>query len=280
MVDAGTSTVSICSKTQAWGNERSMDAAEDLDKYRAPALDKGLDILELLAATEDALSQAEIAKSLERSPNEIYRMLDRLVRRDYVRRTSSDRYELTLKLFELAHASPPMRRLVSQAMPALRRFARDAEQAVHLVIHDRNMLVVVAQVDGPGYWNVSIRVGSRIGLINTGSGHVFLAFASDEERRLMLEDHEERRREKLSVALLTRLARVRELGFEAMESQQVAGVVNLSVPVLGPLGSVIAALTCPFTNRLDRTDSPQQPETLKLLVATAQEISARTVERE
>ena len=165
-------------------------------------------------------------------------------------------------------------------MPALRRFARDAEQAVHLVIHDRNMLVVVAQVDGPGYWNVSIRVGSRIGLINTGSGHVFLAFASDEERRLMLEDHEERRREKLSVALLTRLARVRELGFEAMESQQVAGVVNLSVPVLGPLGSVIAALTCPFTNRLDRTDSPQQPETLKLLVATAQEISARTVERE
>ena len=59
----------------------------------------------------------------------------------------------------------------------LRRFARDAEQAVHLVVHDRNILVVIAQVDGPGYWNVSIRVGSRIGLVNTGSGHVFLAFA-------------------------------------------------------------------------------------------------------
>ena len=27
---------------------------KDLDKYRAPALDKGLDILELLAATEEA----------------------------------------------------------------------------------------------------------------------------------------------------------------------------------------------------------------------------------
>ena len=72
-----------------------MAIAEDLDKYRAPALDKGLDILELLAGTEDGLSQAEIAKSLDRSPNEIYRMLDRLVRRAYVRRTSADRYELT-----------------------------------------------------------------------------------------------------------------------------------------------------------------------------------------
>src|ERR1043165_8966463 len=122
------------------------------ERYRAPALDKGLDILELLAETEEGLSQAEIAKALDRSPNEIYRMLDRLVRRAYVRRTAGDRYEITLKLFELAHARPPMHRLVSQALPVLRRFAREAEQAVHLVVHDRNILVVVAQVDSPGYW--------------------------------------------------------------------------------------------------------------------------------
>ena len=257
-----------------------MNVAEDLDKYRAPALDKGLDILELLAGTEDGLSQAEIAKALERSPNEIYRMLDRLVRRDYVRRTSADRYELTLKLFELAHATPPIRRLVNQATPVLRRFARDAEQAVHLAIHDRNILVVVAQVDGPGYWNVSIRVGSRIGLVNTGSGHVFLAFASDEERALMLEDQGEKRREKLAPQLLARLAKVREQGHEAMASQQVAGVTNLSVPILGPLGGILAALTCPYTDRLDKSDAPDQPATLKLLIAAGEEISARSASGE
>jgi DNA-binding IclR family transcriptional regulator len=254
-----------------------MSVAEDLDKYRAPALDKGLDILELLAATDEGLSQAEIAKSLDRSPNEIYRMLDRLVRRDYIRRTSADRYELTLKLFELAHTSPPIRRLVSQATPALRRFARDAEQAVHLVIHDRDILVVVAQVDGPGYWNVSVRVGSRIGLVNTGSGHIFLAFASDEERELMLEDPSGRRREKLAPKLLGRFVRVRKQGYEIMESQQVAGVTNLSVPILGPLGSVLAVLTCPYTPRLDKADAPDQATALKLLVATAKEISQRSL---
>jgi DNA-binding IclR family transcriptional regulator len=254
-----------------------MNVAEDLDRYRAPALDKGLDILELLAGTEEGLSQAEIAKSLERSPNEIYRMLDRLVRRDYVRRTSADRYELTLKLFELAHTSPPIRRLVSQATPALRRFAREAGQAVHLVIHDRNILVVVAQVDSPGYWNVSVRVGSRIGLVNTGSGHVFLAFASDEERAFMLEDHGEGREEKLPPGLLARFARVRERGYEMMESQQVAGVTNLSVPILGPLGSVVAVLTCPYTERLDKHDAPDRAATLKLVLAAGREISQRSL---
>jgi len=252
-----------------------MAVEEELDKYRATALDKGLDILELLSQTEEGLSQAEIAKSLDRSPNEIYRMLDRLVRRDYVRRTSGDRYELTLKLFELAHATPPMRRLVSQAMPVLRRFARDAEQACHLVIHDRNILVVVAQVDAPGYWNVSIRVGSRISLVNTGSGHVFLAFASPEERELMLEDLEAKAREHVTPALKRRLAGVRSQGFESMESLQVSGVTNLSVPVFGPVGSVVAALTCPYTERLDKKSAPDTEAVLGLLVAAGREISQR-----
>lgn len=254
--------------------------AEELDKYRAPALDKGLDIIELLAATEDGLSQAEIAKSLDRTPNEIYRMLDRLVRRDYVRRTSADRYELTLKLFELSHTTPPIRRLVSQATPVLRRFARDSEQAVHLVIHDRNILVVVAQVDGPGYWNVSIRVGSRIALINTGSGHVFLASASPEELAIMLEDPGEKRREKLSPQLIARFARVREQGYEAMESKQIAGVTNLSVPIFGPLGSVIAALTSPYSERLDKKDAPGKASVLKLLIAAGHEISQRSIAKD
>jgi DNA-binding IclR family transcriptional regulator len=252
-----------------------MVVTDELDKYRAPALDKGLDILELLAGTEEGLSQAEIAKALDRSPNEIYRMLDRLVRRDYVRRIYGDRYELTLKLFELAHATPPIRRLVSQALPVLRRFARDSEQACHLVIHDRNILVVVAQVDSPGYWNVSIRVGSRISLVNTGSGHVFLAFASPEERELMLEDLEAKMREHLTPALEKRLAQVREQGFETMASLQVSGVTNLSVPIFGPIGSVIAALTCPYTERLDKRGAPGTKDVLNLLIAAGREISQR-----
>jgi DNA-binding IclR family transcriptional regulator len=258
----------------AAAREDAVSDVDDLDKYRAPALDKGLDILELLATSAEGLSQAEIAKALDRTPNEIYRMLDRLVRRTYVRR-SGDRYELSLKLFELAHMTPPIARLVSQSMPVLRTFARDAQQAAHLVVYDRNVLVVVAQVDGPGYWNVSIRVGSRISLVNTGSGHVFLAYASDEERKLMLEDPVTRKSERLTPDLQARLALVQERGYESMQSLQVAGVTNLSVPIFGPLGSVIAALTCPYTQRLDISDAPGPDAALDLLRNAGREVSDR-----
>jgi DNA-binding IclR family transcriptional regulator len=245
------------------------------ERYRAPALDKGLDILELLAGTEEGLSQAEIAKALERSPNEIYRMLDRLVRRDYVRRTQGDRYELTLKIFELAHANPPIRRLVSHAVPIMRHFAREAGQPCHLVIHDRNILVVVAQVDSPKYWNVSIRTGSRIAMVNTGSGHVFLAFARPEERALMLKEHEIEDGSPPPENFSERLQRVKDQGYEIHESRQVASVVNLSVPILGPFGTVLAVLTCPYTDRLDSSDAPGRDAVLARLIATGEDISKR-----
>ncbi len=67
----------------------------DSDRYRAPALDKGLDILELLAEEEAGLTQAEIAKRLDRGASEFYRMLDRLVKRGYVSRMDGDRFALS-----------------------------------------------------------------------------------------------------------------------------------------------------------------------------------------
>jgi DNA-binding IclR family transcriptional regulator len=248
--------------------------ALDTDRYRAPALDKGLDILEVLATAEDGLSQAEICKALGRSPNEIYRMLDRLVRRDYVRRTPEDRYTLTMKLFELAHARPPLKRLINQALPLMRRFASESQQACHIVIYDRNALVVMAQVDSPSYWNVSLRVGSRMGLINTGSGHVFLAYADPEERALMLAEQALVPPSVFPADLQARLDRVRAQGFESMDSAQVLAVSNLSAPIFGPLGTVIAVLTCPFAERLDHPDAPSSRETLQFLVETAKALSA------
>ncbi len=214
------------------------------ERYRAPALDKGLDILELLATTEEGFSQAEIAKALARSPNEIYRMLDRLLRRGYVVRTAEDRFELSLKLFALAHQHPPLRRLVSQATPVLRKLARETEQSCHLAIYERGRVVVIAQVDAPGYWALAIRVGAQVDLLNTGSCHVLLAFQPRHEREHMLAELDAGEvRPAASAALHERLDDVRRRGMEVMESQQTRGVVNLSAPVLGISGTALAALT-------------------------------------
>ncbi|WP_134680552.1 IclR family transcriptional regulator [Paracoccus ravus] len=249
-----------------------MSEDEDEGRYRAPALDKGLDMLELLAARDEGMTLKDIATALGRSPTELYRMLDRLARRGYVAR-QGDTYDLTLKLFILAHQRPPIRRLVRHALPVMRRFTSSAEQACHLVQYDRGDLVVIAQVEAPGYWGVNIRTGARIGLVNSGSGHVFLAFASEEEKALMFEEHETMPFEVAPPALDARLAEVRKQGYEAMESQQTPAVSNLSVPIMGANGAVLAVLTCPFLRRLENPNAPDRESVLRMLLEAGRELS-------
>src|SRR5258708_38322767 len=97
------------------------------DRYRAPALDKGLDILELLSQEPSGLTRSEIVRAMGRSPGEIYRMLARLVARDYVTRLVGDRYDPSMKLFALATRFPPISRLIAAADPRMAHFARTAD---------------------------------------------------------------------------------------------------------------------------------------------------------
>ena len=180
-------------------------------------------------------------------------MLERLVRRGYVSRNASDRYELTLKLFGLAHFHRPIRRLVSQATPLMRALAARTMQSNHLAVYDRAGVNVIAQMDAPGYWGLAIRVGARVDLFNTGSGHVLLAFRSAGSRAMMIAEQEGSGDEQASAEdLEERLTQIRQRGYEVMPSLQTAGVYNLSAPVLGGDGSAIAALTCPYITPLSR----------------------------
>lgn len=196
---------------------------DDSDRYRAPALDKGLDILELLARTDGGLTQVEIAKALGKSPNEFYRMLDRLVRRGYVQRQDGDRFTLTLKMFGLAHFHQPVRRLVSFAAPMMRDFSAKAQQACHLAVYDRGSVVVIAQQDSSTYWALSIRVGAQMSLFNTGSGHVLLAFQNETQRELMISEQLRGEEKELPANLRERLQQVKAQGYESMNSLQTAG---------------------------------------------------------
>ena len=68
----------------------------------APALDKGLDLIEALAAESGGLSQKQIAERVGRSVGEIFRMLGVLEQRGYVSRDPvTAEYTLTLQLFRV-----------------------------------------------------------------------------------------------------------------------------------------------------------------------------------
>ena len=82
--------------------------------YTAPALDKGLDILELLSENKEGLTQAEIANRLNKSVNEIYRMISTLRNREYVDfDQDEDRYNLSYKILNMTAKFEPVKTLIN-----------------------------------------------------------------------------------------------------------------------------------------------------------------------
>lgn len=248
---------------------------DENSKYRAPALDKGLDILELLAKSSEALTQAEIAKELGRTTNENYRMLDTLVRRNYVARTpEGDRFMLSLKMLVLANTHPPRRRLLDISEPLMRRLSLDSEQSCHLAIWEDGNVVIASAFSAPGNWRQSLRPGAVIGMFNTGSGRILTAFQSKEGRGRMLSEHRlVVGEDKIDAAAFSKeLEQLRELGCVVEPSETVRGTTNISFPVLDPTGSAVAALTCPFIERIDGHPAPSTEEVTKMFGIAAQEI--------
>jgi DNA-binding IclR family transcriptional regulator len=235
-------------------------------RYAAPALEKGLDIVELLASVSEALSHSEIASRLGRTITEVFRMLVCLEERGYISRTGSDeRYQLTLKLFEIAHRYHPLQRLVMQARPLVQQVASDTGQSCHLAMLNHAEIVVVAQCDAPGNIGFSVRLGANIDLLNTASGHVILAFQSDEVRSRALGAWRLRSRKSVPAGLSRHLNRIHRRGYEELASYQVHGVTNISYPILNQHGEAIAAITVPFIARIGGSAGrPQVREALKL----------------
>ncbi|KWC91611.1 IclR family transcriptional regulator [Burkholderia cepacia] len=252
------------------------ESGEAIDRYRAPALDKGLDILELLAGQKEGLTRTEISKKLGRSAGEIFRMLERLVTRRYVvRSTGGDRYTLSLKLFALAHQHPPTNRLIAEAMPQMQRFADAVEQSCHLSVYDRGTLLVIAQVDGPGTWGISVRAGSRISLVDTASGRVMLSFQGPDHRAQMLADYRQIKGEAPlnEKELAYTFESIRQSGYLRQDSRQAYGMTDLSVPILGLSGQAIAVLTCPYMRRIDGHVPPSLHAAIERLRNTGELLS-------
>jgi DNA-binding IclR family transcriptional regulator len=242
--------------------------------YSAPALEKGLDILELLSRTDTPLSLAQIARQLSRSVGELYRMLACLVDRRYVVQVG-DSYYITTKLFELASLNPPTRRLLVAAEPIMQKLAGDLDQACHLTVYNLGAQVVISKVDVPTGMGFSVRVGSELAVQPSASGRVLLAFQDEETRRHRVSETSQRRPEHSDPQIEQVLERIRKRGYESAPSKQVRGLRAVSFPVTDIAGNAIAALTVPYTERIDQLDHKTIPETVEALSAAAARVCER-----
>ncbi|MEB1549299.1 transcriptional regulator [Xanthomonas campestris] len=240
-------------------------------KYRAPALDKGLDILELLARQAQPMSMGAISQGIGRSRGEIFRMLQVLEERGYLTRDGEGDYVLTNRLFMLGMQQPQVQTITDAALPVMRRLADAIFQPCHLVAPSGDQIVVIAQMDVPSDLGLVVRPGHRRPLAHSTSGLVLFAFQQPEVQTRWLEQLDASEVPYDRAQFLRDAEQTRQAGYAMHASEAVVGVVDLTAPIL-QRGSAAYTLTVPFIERRPELVGPQAA--LSALRAATAEISA------
>ncbi|WP_268921049.1 IclR family transcriptional regulator [Marisediminicola senii] len=183
--------------------------------YAVPALDKALDVLELLAEQGGGLTQAEVAAAVGRSVSQLFRVLQRLERRGWIYRDAqSGLYLLSTRMFDLSTRHPPLRGLTALALGPMRDLAEAVHQSCNLSVLDANRVRVIAQVESPSDFGFRVRVGAEFPVETTAAGAVLSGQAAG--------------------------------GYLRRDDAMQPGITDLVVPITGTGGDTVAALTVPY----------------------------------
>lgn len=241
------------------------------ERLRAPALVKGLEILELLAANTLPFTLSAISEKLGRSRSEIFRMVHDLETLGYIRRSlADDGYEITNKLFTLGFEQPRVTTLLEAALPEMRRYARSEQQSCHIAIQFDEQFVVIARIESPAPTSFAVRVGHRRILHASTSGIILYAFQPEDVQKEWLELMKRADASIDEAMLESQAEKAREDGYFARESDFVRGVTDIGAPIMRN-GRAIASFTSPCIGQIKKTSAQQLP--VDAVLETAARIS-------
>ncbi len=247
---------------------------EDNGTYSAPALEKGLDILEALCQCENGLTQQEIASRLGRNLGEIYRMLNCLVQRNYVANYGNT-YTITAKLFQLSHFHPPTYRLLTEALPIMEGLSRAVFFPCDLRVYNNGFQTVIASIQPPNGLGFMTRVGSEIEVAPSASGLVLLAFQDPIITEIRIKESLPNKSETEIGAFRNSLKEIASKGFASIKSNQYAGLHAISFPILDMNGNAVAAMTVPMLARIDGTNQFTEKQVEELLRESVSNLSSK-----
>ena len=227
-----------------------MAAAKDgRFKYRAPALEKGLDILEILAASRLPLSQGELSLKLGRSHGEFFRMLTCLEDRGYViREAGSGHFKLTLRLYELGHKQHAATMLRNAVRVPMEELTEEIGQACHLSVQSGSSVLILVERMPSRKICLAVGEGTTFPLIETTSGKLLLSRLPTPEVSgfLATDPVFQGKSQAERKGILHAIQALRENGYVVAKSDVTEGVTDIATLVGVPGTDTEAVLVVPY----------------------------------
>jgi len=205
-------------------------------------------ILETLADEGPELRIAELSKKTGLNQSTVHRLLRTLWDLNWVdQNPNTNKYRLTLKVFELGSSVINKFNIVQSAIPHMEALSRKYNEAVNLAKLDKDEIVYIHKIESSTTLKLDLKLGSRHPAYCTGLGKVLLAYIEEDEldsylKRIKLKrftpntivDKEELRKE---------LIMIKQKGYSFDNEEYVQGVCCLAAPVRDYTNKVCASLS-------------------------------------
>lgn len=227
-----------------------------------PSVDRALNLLELLASTNDGLNLSTISRKLHIPKSSAYYLVSTLAKRNFIRRSADRRfYLLGSRVPPFATINPAELELTRICSPHLQSLSKRLTMTAQIGVLEGAEARIVDRSELPGP-RLDSWVGRHFDLHCTAIGKALISDLPDEEAEALfkprgLPKHNVNTISSLEV-LKFQLAETRRRGFAMDDEEHELGVRCLASPVFNHLGGVVAAV-CVFTpvHRLPGAEVPR-----------------------
>ncbi len=209
---------------------------------------KALRLLVLLGDAPDGQPLSMLARRAGFPVSTTHRLLASLAREGFVATDSERRWTLGLRLFELGQRVSHARGFAGAALPVMERLAAEVGEPTLMSVLEDDQQLYVHYVEGRRQQvQITGEPGQRGPLHCTSMGKCLIAFAPADVRGRLIERVELTPLGPKTItdrqAFRAEITRVRAQGWAVADEEHEAGIRAVGVPILGPDGVAIAALS-------------------------------------
>lgn len=154
----------------------------DEPRKRIGAIDRTLQILDILTERQRPMSAYDLARSSGAPASTIYKIVDELVARLMLTRIDDNAVWLGPRLMRYGLTYRSHMNVFNEAKREMEALAERLGETVQICARDEDMMVVIGMSRGKGHFNVASDVGTRVPLNWTASGRLLLGHLNEEAR--------------------------------------------------------------------------------------------------
>lgn len=247
-------------------------------KPSAPAIARAVTVMDLVAAAPDELTLAELSRRMKLAKSSVYSVCSTLTDAGLLQRNSDQTFAVGPHVMRWATA-------FTQRCDLATEFARIWDEStvelrgatITLTVLDENEVVYIAARNSNKTPWFTYKIGMRLPMAFTSTGHAFLTRASDAEIRHRYKNgFPEPMTEKSPTnvdELLALVAEARELGYTMDREYVSEGKQCYGAPILGVANEVVAAIAVSIPI------GEVSPQFEQQIVETLTRLSRKTSER-